>query len=112
MPNLPTPTQNFDALIGQSMRCSEMVRATPQSSAHYDGYCSQLRGVLQELGIHDTLAQLHDHGPVEDGDVINKAHRNFLIDLGLASRVVVRGKQGYTALNYTGSNVYKGAVRP
>lgn len=52
------------------------------------------------------LIQLVEQGPVWDGDVYSKAARGDLFDLGLASRAVVKGKDGFTVANYRGYAVY------
>lgn len=60
----------------------------------------------------NPLAQLHqlvEQGPVWDGNVISKSDRDELLTLGLASRVCVKGEQGYTAANYRGWGVLKAA---
>lgn len=56
-------------------------------------------------GHREQLAQLINKGPVWDGDVISKAHRGDLIRWRLASRVMVKGKWGYTAATYLGGHI-------
>jgi len=51
----------------------------------------------------ESLIQLFDDGPVEDGDVISKSDRDSLIEKGFANRVIVNGADGYTACNYKGA---------
>jgi hypothetical protein len=51
------------------------------------------------------LAHLIKNGPVWDGDVICKADRDDLIRWRLASRVMVKGKWGYTAATYIGGHI-------
>jgi hypothetical protein len=41
------------------------------------------------------------NGPVWDGDVMCKSHREVLFFLGLAIRVCCKGEQGYTGATYT-----------
>lgn len=55
------------------------------------------------------LIQLVEQGPVWDGDVYSKAARGDLFDLGLASRAVVKGKDGFTVANYRGYAVCRAA---
>ena len=55
----------------------------------------------------DQLQQLVINGPVFDGDVISKSDRNFLIDIGLADRVMHKGEWGYTTATYRGGFVMK-----
>jgi hypothetical protein len=42
--------------------------------------------------------------------VISKTQRDTLMSWGLASRVCVKGEQGYTAANYIGWDVLKAAA--
>jgi hypothetical protein len=53
----------------------------------------------------EQLAQLVNHGQVWDGDVISKSDRDDLIRWRLASRVMVKGRWGYTAATYLGGHV-------
>ena len=55
----------------------------------------------------EMLTQLVARGPVDDGDVMSKSARDDLITLGLASRVCVKGEQGFTAANYMGYDVLR-----
>lgn len=52
------------------------------------------------------LNQLMLDGPVFDGDVIKKSECSDLIDWGLAVKVCIKGKQGFTAATYNGYNVW------
>lgn len=54
----------------------------------------------------EQLEQLVN-GPVWDGDVISKADRGVLFDMGLAIRVCHKGEQGYTGANYTAFTILK-----
>lgn len=54
---------------------------------------------LLDKQLHESLRQLVD-GPVYDGDVISKHHRNELISLGLGIRVCKGGSQGFTGATY------------
>jgi hypothetical protein len=56
-------------------------------------------------GHREQLQQLIGKGPVEDGDVISKAHRGDLVRWKLAARVLVKGQWGYTAATYRGGHV-------
>lgn len=55
----------------------------------------------------DCLVALVERGPLWDGDVPSKRGRDALIEQGLAIRVIVAGKDGYTAATYMGSDAYK-----
>lgn len=54
----------------------------------------------------DTLHALIKVGPVWDGDLPSKTGRNTLVELGLAAKCVVQGKQGFQVATYRGWNVY------
>lgn len=56
--------------------------------------------------IRNQLDQLVN-GPVFDGDVIAKSQRDYLIDIGLAVRVCVKGEDGFTGATYLASTVNK-----
>jgi len=55
----------------------------------------------------DSLVALVERGPVWDGDIPSKSGRDSLIEKGLASRVIVEGRDGYTAATYKGRDAYK-----
>jgi hypothetical protein len=55
----------------------------------------------------DTLAQIVEKGPVSDGDVVSKSSRTDLIEMGLVSKAVVKGEEGYQVANYRGFAVYR-----
>lgn len=62
-------------------------------------------------GAHrEVLAQLVQDGPVCDGDVITKGARDDLITWGLAVRICVKGKEGYTGANCRGLAVFQAAA--
>ena len=52
------------------------------------------------------LNQLMLDGPVFDGDIIKKSECSDLIYWGLAVKVCIKGKQGFTAATYNGYNVW------
>lgn len=73
----------------------------PKSANNRRGWC------------FDTLYCLLFQGPVWDGDVPSKAGRDDLIERGWAVRVVVAGRDGYTAATYAGREAicqYKGVA--
>lgn len=65
----------------------------------------QLATFVREKNLFEQLSQLVVQGPVWDGDVISKSDRNYLFDLKLATKVMLRGEMGYTAANYMGGFV-------
>jgi len=73
----------------------------------YDHACAQVLVELRKSAGAEMLAQLVNHGPVYDGDVLSKSARDDLLRLGLASRAVVKGQEGYTVANYFGANVLR-----
>lgn len=56
--------------------------------------------------LHEQLRQLIN-GPVWDGNVISKADRGELFELGLAIRVCHKGEQGFTGATYFAYSVLK-----
>lgn len=56
----------------------------------------------------ETLKQLVEQGPVEDGDIVSKSARDDLITWDLAVRACIKNRQGYTVANYKGWAVHKG----
>lgn len=54
----------------------------------------------------EVLGQLVKSGPVWDGHIASKVHRDELMSMGLAGRACVKGAQGFTAANYIGWNVH------
>ena len=61
----------------------------------------------RHFALHEQLFQLHRNGPVEDGSVISKSHRDALLDVGACAKVCVRGDQGYNACTYFGSRLLR-----
>jgi hypothetical protein len=57
-------------------------------------------------GAKDTLIYMVESGPVEDGMEVCKKGRDALIALGLAIRIVMGGRDGYTAATYLGRDTY------
>lgn len=95
-----------DRVIMLDRLCEQM------KSARDDDYDALLVDVRLALsGSHRAqLKQLINQGPVWDGDVISKADRGDLIRWGLAVRVIVKGKDGFTAATYRGSHVMSDRV--
>lgn len=57
----------------------------------------------------EVLAQLVQDGPVWDGDVIGKGALDELTAWGLATRICVKGAEGYTGANCSGLAVHQAA---
>lgn len=55
----------------------------------------------------EVLKQLLYQGPVADGNIISKAARDDLLELGLAVRCCFMGEDGYTAASYIAYSVAK-----
>ena len=68
--------------------------------------CEKGKELMESGGNLDTLIALVENGPLFDGDVPSKNSRDILIAAGLATRVVVKGEDGYTASTYAGRDVY------
>lgn len=81
------------------------LRRTHKASAAYGRLCARLHLALKKVRMLEVLKQCVTQGPVEDGDIISKVRRDYLLDLHLLQRVYVRGQQGYTAATYTAGNV-------
>lgn len=56
----------------------------------------------QNRSLHEQLWQLHNVGPLWDGDVISKSDRDELLAIGACAKVCVRGADGYNACTYFG----------
>ena len=68
--------------------------------------CQRATEYLKTLpGCYEQMMQLLE-GPVWDGDVIGKGPRDRLIEVGLATRVCVKRRQGYTAATYLAHTLY------
>jgi hypothetical protein len=64
-------------------------------------------GITLDGGMLDTLIALVERGPLEDGDIPSKVGRTDLIELGLVSKAVVGGEEGYQVATYAGSSWYR-----
>lgn len=62
-------------------------------------------------GHREALGQLVNEGPVYDGDIVSKSHRDDLMSWGLANRCCVKGQQGFASANYTGWDVFKAGTK-
>lgn len=57
--------------------------------------------------MHDTLRALHARGPLWDGDIPSKTGRDALIELDLATKVVVKGEEGFNACTLLGAEMLR-----
>jgi hypothetical protein len=83
----------------------ELVDQSGTSEDSYFDICKAIALIFPKQ-IAEQLEQLVN-GPVWDGDVISKADRGVLFDMGLAIRVCHKGQQGYTGANYTAFTILK-----
>lgn len=94
-------------IIIDQLRCAiEKLEKLDQCDPEWDKAAVSMYNAMSSSH-QEALGQLVRTGPVEDGDVISKACRDDLLDWGLASRVVVKNQQGYTAANYMGWSVLR-----
>lgn len=50
--------------------------------------------------IIDAFQQALRSGPLADGDLVSKAGRDYLLEVGVMAKILVNGEQGYQALTY------------
>lgn len=62
---------------------------------------------LARANAFDTIVGLFKNGPLYDGDVPSKTERDWLVQNGLASKVIYKGEDGYQALTYKGAKCYR-----
>lgn len=55
----------------------------------------------------DTIRGCYEHGPLDDGDIPCKTARNRMLDLGLVTKAVVKGEDGYNACTHQGAWIYR-----
>ena len=61
--------------------------------------------VKKDGGAVDTIYAMYQNGPIDDGDVPSKSGRDLLLDLELASRVMVEGGESKNALTMKGDSI-------
>lgn len=68
-----------------------------------------LADIAHDLGAghFEVLRCCHNQGPVRDGDIPSKAHRDDLLECGAIAKVVVRGEDGFNACTYRGRELIK-----
>lgn len=89
-----------------AQRALTVIGSEEQGSDAYEAACKALHEAMGNT-LREQLAQLVQQGPVWDGNVVSKSGRDAVMRMGLASRVCVKGEQGYTAANYVGWDVHK-----
>lgn len=90
-----------------ALKLDRHLTAIENSTAGEPAYLHACYGIYELLpaGARETLMQLVRHGPVYDGDIVSKTSRDLLMEIGLASRAIVSGEQGYTVSTYRGWRV-------
>jgi len=83
----------------------ELVRSPDTPPDRHDQMVKMIVGSMTPSH-WEVFEQLHFTGPVWDGSIISKSHRNDLIEVGLATRVCYKGAQGYTATTYPAYTVW------
>lgn len=58
-------------------------------------------------GHEETLSVCQKEGPLWDGDVPSKAHRDDLLEAGAIAKVVVNGEEGFNACTYKGLSLLR-----
>jgi hypothetical protein len=73
-----------------------------------------IRGVTLMLDMNkfkpnsiDTLKAVYKHGPLFDGDIPSKTGRDILMGMGMITKVIVKGEDGYNACTHKGRDMYK-----
>ncbi|RYY67678.1 MAG: hypothetical protein EOO12_00025 [Chitinophagaceae bacterium] len=61
----------------------------------------------QNRRLHEALYQLHNNGPVWDGDVVSKTYRSDLLDIGACAKVIVKRQEGFNACTYLGRRLLR-----
>jgi len=84
-------------------KCLEVFKKADQCSSEYDLACFVMKHTLSSSHM-EQLEQLIS-GPVWDGNVLSKHHRDDLLEMGLAVKVCAAGAQGYNAATYRGWEV-------
>lgn len=66
--------------------------------------------VLAESVPKECIDELHHFAvdsPIEDGNELSKATRDYLLDNNLIARIMVKGEHGWCAITPKGYSVYK-----
>ena len=72
-----------------------------------DEYLKQARSILESLDRDtvETLEQIVRHGPIWDGNLISKHHRDILLEAGLIVKICFKYEDGYQAASFHGKQV-------
>lgn len=73
-------------------------------------YINQVREAAMkvlESKTDDTLKVICSQGPISDGDVPSKSDRNALLTIGVITKCIVKGEDGYQVCNYLGRDVVR-----
>jgi hypothetical protein len=82
----------------------ELIRRARYADRGYFEY-RHLVAVLLPKDLREQLKQLHETGPVWDGDIVSKSRRDTLLALKLAVRCCVKGEDGFTSTTPFGGDV-------
>lgn len=80
-----TPMQRLDQIYRQ------WCEANHESEVEY---LDQAVSAVVEAGVLDTVIALVERGPVNDGDLPSKEHRDQLAEIGLVMRIASNGEFG------------------
>jgi len=58
-------------------------------------------------GHKEVMSACRKEGPLFDGDVPSKSHRDDLVKIGAVAKVWANGDQGYNALTYYGGELLR-----
>lgn len=86
-----------------------MLQTADSTGAEFDMLCFTVWSLLPSEA-RDTLRALCTNGPLWDGNVPSKNGRDTLINMGFASKAVVKGEHGFQVANYLGWAVYASAA--
>ena len=91
------------------MKQREIIKALvceAESDAYHYFEIMNAAAILFPKNLIEQLRQIVN-GPVWDGDILCKADRSDLFDMGLAVRVCANGEQGYTGATYSAFTILK-----
>ena len=77
-----------------------------RASPGYEQLVETVNRLLSKT-LHEELANIVLNGPLWDGDTISSKSKDALHQLGLATYVVFKGEEGFSAATYQGLAVYR-----
>ena len=95
--------------MDSDMKLSEVIKTLIERAENREeDYFSTVQAIalIFPRRLKGQLAQLVG-GPVWDGDVMSKAHRGELFEIGIAIRVCCKGEQGFTGARYIGYSILR-----